>query len=71
MAEANEFCQAKYLFPSDLQTGFERGSPEQCAYALENCHPSSLLNIYKLYFCTMQTSNAVFFPIGVSAPIRC
>lgn len=69
MAEGSEFCQAQFLFPSDTNNLFAAASPEQCAYALEHCHQSSIFNMYKLYFCTLQTSNTAFFPIGVS-PIK-
>ena len=66
MVENNELCQAEYLFPKDGSHFFANGSPEQCAYAMEHCHQASIFNLYKLYFCTLQTSNTAFFPVGVS-----
>ena len=56
-----DLCSTEALF------GPELSKQDQCMLAREHCEASGIMfNYYELYFCTIQSSNAVFFPIGVS-----
>ena len=57
-----DLCTPEALFGPDLS------KQDQCRLAQEHCEESGIMfNYFELYFCTIQSSNAVFFPIGVSA----
>ena len=56
-----DLCTTEALFGPDLS------KQDQCRLAQEHCEASGIMfNYYELYFCTIQSSNAFFFPIGVS-----
>jgi len=40
-------CTTRALFAPNITTA------EQCIIALEHCEAASMLNFYKLYFCTL------------------
>ena len=60
--EAAGECTSEVLFAPGIS------QVEQCRLALANCDAAGMMNFYKLYFCTMETSNVSFYPIGVSTP---
>ena len=39
---------------------------DRCRLALEHCEAESIVNFYRMYFCTMQANNWLFYPVGVS-----
>ena len=51
-------CSSEALFTAGLTTD------EQCTMAMEHCESASLINFYKLYFCTLATSDLLFYPIA-------
>ena len=58
-----DMCSAEFLF-APLTDTFT--AEDRCNLALEHCEAESIFNFYKMYFCTMQTNNWLFYPIGVS-----
>ena len=60
-AASADQCSYEVLLSKNLS------QDERCELALEHCEAMSLINFYKIYFCTFSASNAVFYPFGIMA----
>ena len=56
-------CNISYLMKPLTDTFTTQ---DRCNMALEHCEGESIFNFYRLYFCTLQTNNLIFYPLGVS-----
>lgn len=56
----DSLCTTESLFAEGLS------SADQCKLATEHCEAASKINFYHIYFCTLETSNMLFYPVGVS-----
>lgn len=56
-------CSAEVLL-APLTDAFT--AEDRCRLALEHCEAESIVNFYRMYFCTMQANNWLFYPAGVS-----
>ena len=58
-----DMCSAEVLL-APLTDAFT--AEDRCRLALEHCEAESIVNFYRMYFCTMQANNWLFYPAGVS-----
>ena len=56
-------CSAEVLL-APLTATFT--AEDRCRLALEHCEAESIVDFYRMYFCTMQANNWLFYPVGVS-----
>ena len=60
---AEDICSVKHLFADHLT------SDQRCELALQNCEATSLINFYQVYFCWLDSIDAVWYPFGVSTKL--
>ncbi len=42
-----------------------RNATDKCAYVVGRCHGESIVNLYEVYFCTLNMNNYIAVPLAV------